>query len=359
MMDCLVQGIRNLDTHPLPLSVYRSMIVEGRKRKLKLEPNFSMGRRRLFGVFFFCVLGLSASALGAEAKPLNRKQIVSLLQGSVSPKRIANLIEQRGIDFEPSSEDVQALQQAKASEAVINAVRAARQVLPKEVLLERHRAKAREFEGRGAAADAESEYRAALQLDPADATLHAGLARVLGQQKKWTLAIGSYRESLHLRPGDYETSYQLGVALRESGDPAGAINAWTEALKYKQDDPRIFDDLGRAFAERRDWRRTAVAYRALARLRPDSATAFMELGIALRNGGDPPGALAAFREAVRLNSNDPIAHNNLGFALEERGEVQAAFEQYQLAVQLNPRDPSIKSNFERASQKLKRPSLVK
>jgi Flp pilus assembly protein TadD len=320
-----------------------------------------MSRRRLFGVLFSCFLGLSviANTLVAESKPLNRKQIITLLQGSVSAKRIVNLIEQRGIDFEPSNEDVQALQQAKASEAVINAVRTARQVLPKKVLLERHSAKAKELEGRGAAADAESEYRAALQLDPTDATLHAGLGRALGQQKKWTLAIGSYRESLRLRPGDYETSYQLGVALRESGDPAGAINAWTEGLKYKQDDPRIFDDLGRAFAERRDWRRAAIAYRALARLRPDSATAFMELGIALRNGGDPPGALAAFREAVRLNSNDPVAHNNLGFALEERGELPAALEQYQLAVQLNPRDPGIRSNLERASQKLKRPSLVK
>ena len=320
-----------------------------------------MGRRRLFGVISLCILGLGASTntLGAESKPLNRKQIISLLQGSVSPKRIVNLIEQRGVDFEPSSEDVQTLQQAKASEAVINAVRAARQVLPKEVVLERHRARAKEIEARGTAADAESEYRAALQIDPTDATLHAGLAHVLGQEKKWTLAVGSYRESLRLRPGDYETNYQLGLALRESGDPAGAINAWSEALKYKQDDPRIFDDLGRAFAERRDWRRAAIAYRALARLRPDSATAFMELGIALRNGGDPPGALAAFREAVRLNANDPVARNNLGFALEERGELQAALEQYKFAVQLNPQDPGIKSNFERASQKLKRPSLVK
>ena len=218
-----------------------------------------MGRRRLFGVLFSCFLGLgvSASTLGPESKPLNRKQIVSLLEGNVSPKRIVSLIDQRGIDFEPSSEDVQALQQAKASEAVINAVRTARQVLLKEVLLERHRAQAKEFEGRGAAADAESEYRAALQLDPTDATLHAGLGHALGQQKKWTLAVGSYRESLRLRPGDYETNYQLGLAQRESGDPAGAVNAWTEALKYKQDDPRIFDDLGRAFAEQRDWRRAA------------------------------------------------------------------------------------------------------
>ncbi len=314
-------------------------------------------------LFVFAVAVVLIGAVGVRGidpvpAPLSRAQIISLLESAVSPKRIVTLVEQRGINFEPSEQDLQTLKEAKAGDAVLGAVRSARQVLPKDQLLRRHLTRAQDYETRGAPSEAEREYRAALQLESGDATLHAELGNVLAQQKKWDGAINSYRQALRLRPNEYKTGYQLGVALRESGDQTGAINAWNEALKYRQDDPRIYEQLGRTFAARRDWRRAAVAYRSLARLRPE-VSAYMQLGIALRNGGEAEGALAAFRQAVQVKPDDAVAHNNLGFALEERGDLKAALEQYRLALQFNPQDAAIRSNFERVEQKLKRPSLVK
>jgi len=315
--------------------------------------------RFLRTAFFVLALTLCQipASVGAEGKPLNREQIVGLLKGGVASKRIATILNERGIDFEPTEEDLQAMKSAKADEEVLSAVRSARQVLPTEVLLARHRDRAKKLEEQGAAAEAEKEYRAALALDPQDAALPAGLARCLSGQQKWNEAVAAYRQSLALKPKDFENTFQLGIVLERSGDQTEAINTWADAVKIKPDDPRPLEQLARAFAERRDWRRAAIAYRGLARIQPDSASAHMGMGVALRNGGNVNGAIEAFREAVRIEPKNPVAHNNLGFALEEKGDVPAALEQYRIAHEISPQDEGIKANFERASLRVKRPSL--
>jgi tetratricopeptide (TPR) repeat protein len=319
---------------------------------------------RLFRLtLLFVVFGLAvvpASRLGAaEGKPLNREQIEGLLKGGVAPQRIVTILGDRGIDFEPTEEDLQALKAAKASEDVLKAVRSARQVLSPEVQLARHKARAAELEGKGAARDAEMEYRAAIAIDLTDAALQAGLARTLAQQQKYDAAVAAYRQSLTIKPNDFENTYNLGLMLERSGNQVEAINTWAAAAKINPDDPRAYEQLARAFSERKDWKRAAIAYRGLARLQPDSAPARIGLGNALKNDGNMNGAIEAFREAVRLAPNDPVAHNNLGFALEEKGEMNAAVLQYRAALDLSPQDEAIKANFERATQRAKRPSLKK
>jgi superkiller protein 3 len=319
--------------------------------------------RLLRPAVLFLILGLTlhlAPALrAAEGKPLTREQIEGLLKGGVASKRIATILSERGIGFEPSEADLQALKSANADEEVLSAVRSARQILPREVQLARHRDRAMKFEAQGGAAEAEKEYRAALALDSKDATLHAGLARCLSDQQKWKDAAAAYRQSLSLKPKDFENTYQLGIALERGGDQTEAINTWADAVKIKSDDPRPLEQLARAFGERRDWRRAAIAYRGLARIQPDSVSAHMGMGVALRNAGNVNGAIQAFRDAVRIDPKNPVAHNNLGFALEEKGDLAAAVEQYRMARELSPQDEGIKANFERASLRVKRPSLKK
>ena len=306
-------------------------------------------------VFAALLIALSAarSTLWAQAgKPLSKAQIQDLLRSGVTTNRVEMLIGQRGIDFEPSEADFQALRSAGAEDSPIDTLRSARQILPKEVLLARYRSQARDLAAKKSYAEAEKQYRAALQLAPQDAALSSRLADILAQQKKWDDAVGAYREAVRLTPGDPETRFDLGVALRESGNLNAAINEWATATKLKPDDPRPYDELGRAFIEKRDWPRAAIAYREVVRLQPDSPAAYERLGFALRNKGDAAGAL-------RVRPDSPIAHNNLGFAREVKGEFQAALDQYRLAMQLSPQDEAIQTNFERVNRRLQGPSLVK
>jgi hypothetical protein len=61
----------------------------------------------------------------AQQKPFTQEQVVSMVRDGFGDESGAELIEQRGIDFAPSEDFVQTLKAAGASEAFLNALRAA------------------------------------------------------------------------------------------------------------------------------------------------------------------------------------------------------------------------------------------
>ena len=69
---------------------------------------------------------MPALPLPAEQKPFTQKQVVSMVRDGFGDESGAKLIEQRGIDFAPSEEFIQTLKAAGASEAFLNARRAAK-----------------------------------------------------------------------------------------------------------------------------------------------------------------------------------------------------------------------------------------
>lgn len=299
-----------------------------------------------------------AHAAPGARKPLTKAQIMELLLDEVSSRRVAMLVEQRGIDFEPTEDDFRTLHRAGAQEVLLMALRTARRVPPKEVVVRQHCDRARQLEEKGGYTEAEREYRAALELDPGNAAVYSALGNVLVQQGKWGSAVAAFRQAVRRNPDDAEAHFNLGAAFRAAGNLDGAMAEFREAARLKPDEAKAHERVGRLCAEKRDWKQAVVAYQAVVRLQADSSQAHNNLGFALRNQGDLKGAIAAFQEAVRLQPGDAIAHNNLGFTLEEKGELQAALEQYRIASRLSPQDPAIRANFEAVTRKLKRPSLV-
>jgi formylglycine-generating enzyme required for sulfatase activity len=71
------------------------------------------------------VLGLCAADVQAQAgrQPYSKEAIVGLLKGEVSPKRVAVLARQRGIDFQITSEVESELRRAGATDALLAALR--------------------------------------------------------------------------------------------------------------------------------------------------------------------------------------------------------------------------------------------
>src|SRR5579863_7195572 len=68
--------------------------------------------------------------VGSAAKPLTAKQIQGLIAGGVDSRRLALLVDSRGIDFVPSSEFLNDLKSAGVNEVLIQALTNARPVEP-------------------------------------------------------------------------------------------------------------------------------------------------------------------------------------------------------------------------------------
>jgi tetratricopeptide (TPR) repeat protein len=77
---------------------------------------------------------------------------------------------------------------------------------------------------------AETEFRLALRLDPADPDVHSNLGLVHGMRREFDDAVREAREAVRLAPQRADLARNLGVALSWSGRPAEALEALRRAV---------------------------------------------------------------------------------------------------------------------------------
>ena len=332
----------------------------------------------------------TAGPPASAKKPLNQVQVFALLAGQVPSHRVTMLVEERGIDFEPNDDYLQEVRLAGGEDELISALKSAKVTKPVTVdpAAQARQAEARQHVAHGAEsfrakryADAESEFRAAVRLDPQNAELHDDLGVALGNEGDWKGEIAEYREALHMNPNDDMAHNNLGatlgskgdwdgavaeyrdalrlnpsndlahvglaVALGEKGEGNGEITEYREALRLNPNNDVAHYNLGVALGARGDGDGEIMEYREALRLNPNHVQAHCNLGSALGHKGDWDGAIAEFREALRSDPNLADAHYNLGCALEEKGDRQGALEEFRAAYMLDPKDVTYKQNYER------------
>src|SRR5208337_2563341 len=234
-------------------------------------------------------------------KPLNQVQVFALLVGQVPSHRVTMLVQERGIDFDPTDDYLQEVRLAGGEDELVSALKSARVTRPKTVdpaaearqaEVRQHVARAGEFYRAKRYADAEAELRAAILLAPEDATLHDALGAVLGEKGDGDGEIAEEREALRLDPNNESARVNLGVALGNKGDSDGEIAEEREALRLDPNDELAHANLGAALGDKGDWDGAITEEREALRLSPKNDTTHANLGAALGNKGDWDGAIA-------------------------------------------------------------------
>jgi len=345
--------------------------------------------------FFKALRAAKPPEPASAKKPLNQVQVFALLVGQVPSHRVTMLVQERGIDFEPTDDYLQEVRLAGGEDELISALKTAKVTKPvtvdpaaeaRQAEVRQHMARGAELEQKGQYAQAEQEFRAALLSDPRSPDLYASLGLVLGHQKKWDDAAASDREALRLDPNSEMAHVNLGVALGKKGDRDGEIAEYREALRLNPDNDQTHVNLGVALEEKGDWDGAIVEYREALRVDPESESGHFLLGLALGHEGNVDGAIAEYREALRLNPKDEDAHAMLGDALgrkddwdgeiaEERealrqnpsnafahsalglafvgkGDLGRALEQYRAACELDPQNSAYRQSYERILQEV-------
>ena len=326
-------------------------------------------------------------------KPLHQVQVFALLAGQVSSHRLAMLVKERGLDFEPQQDYLDEVRLGGGDQELINALKSAKVTKPatvnpaaqaRQVEVRQHVARGAEFSEKFQFEQAEQEYRAALMLDPQnedllvslgcallnqhnqqknddadlvarealrlnpnDARAHFVLAGALDDKGDWDGAIPEYREALRLDPDRRGDHWVLGRALFHKGNWDGAIIEYREFLRWYPKYGPAHADLGHALVGKGEWDGAIAEYREALRLYPKDADAYVGLGIALGGKGDPEGAIVEFREAVRLSPKNDMHHANLGVALEVKGDWRGALEEFRTAYMLDPKNANYKRDYER------------
>jgi Tfp pilus assembly protein PilF len=158
----------------------------------------------------------------------------------------------------------------------------------------------------------ESLARHDIRNDPADFAAHYNLASMLQARGDAAAeAISEYQAALRLRPQDATANNALGAALMAAGQPDRAMVYLQTAARNS---PQYFDahyNLGNALATAGDFSGAAEQFAMAARIRPDDADAHANFGSALAELGRFAEAKVQFERALAINPAHALAQENL------------------------------------------------
>jgi tetratricopeptide (TPR) repeat protein len=188
----------------------------------------------------------------------------------------------------------------------------------------------------GRLADAISQYRAALRLEPSDRDAWRGLAKTLIDTHQLDEAEQIGRQLVQYDPGDVSAHFLLANVFRARRDLDEAIRHYREAARL---DPSLFEahlNLGGALAERGQTDEAISALRRALDIQPHHAGARYNLATALLTRGDLEAAMTEYRQALAVRPDFPEARLNLALALEKVGQRQAALAELRTLLQSHP-----------------------
>jgi tetratricopeptide (TPR) repeat protein len=293
-----------------------------------------IGKILLVLMLFSALAAVGQTPAAAPQPPLTHTQVVALLAGDVPSSRVTMLVQQRGINFTSTDAILDQVRKAGGDDDLVAALKAAKvtanasvpppapghvpdvkqpQTKPDaDAPDDAKQAQVAQFAQQGAElmmhnhfAEAQTQYRNAIHLDPNNAALHIALSRALNSDRQAEDGMKEARLAIRLDPESDLAYFSLGNSLRLQKNYAGAEREYREAIK----------------------------------LNPDYDMTHNNLGFTLKMEGNLDGAIAEYREAIRLNPRGDIGHANLGNALEEKGDLEGAISQYQELARMHPKSP--------------------
>jgi tetratricopeptide (TPR) repeat protein len=273
-----------------------------------------MKKANLVCLVSILVVGAWSSVFGQAKPPLTRAEVIEALNGGVSPKRVVQLVNEFGIQFEPTEENVQPLRQAGADDELIAALRAKS--------FETHMQRGNRLQSSAMLDEAERQFALAVQYFPKDLNAHLALARVYDSEKKYEQAIEQYRTALQLNPEKSELQLSLAQALLGKGDATAALQACQAAADVAPDNIEARLCLAKAQHAKGDKEASIAEFKKAVRL--GGSAQVHALAQAVVNSGDPGAALEPCRALVEADANDGPAHFCLGKALLAKGDKSAA-----------------------------------
>lgn len=206
----------------------------------------------------------------------------------------------------------------------------------------------------GRPAEAEEQFRRALEWEPVNARANLGMGRVAVLHDDPRAALDYLHQSAAQAGGVRATHDLLAQVYHRLGDRAAAEEERRRAARAgphpawpdRHLEEVAAREVGLLAASRRGSAllrdgRTAEAvavFRGLVRDYPDSGRVHYGLGKALLMHKDWPGAEAELREAIRRDPELVDSHAALGAALAQQGKHDEAVPSYRRAVELQPQN---------------------
>ena len=199
----------------------------------------------------------------------------------------------------------------------------------------------------------------AVQLNPALATAHFGLAIVYDDEKKYDAALSEYRKAIALDP-DFASAYTgLGNILSYQGKYDQAIEAYRKVIAVSSRNDKIpvvtaYNILGGTYAQQKKFDEAIGEFRKAIAVEPKNAAAYIQLGLIYTIKEEYAAAIDAYQKATALEPNSATLHRSLGLLYFQQEKFDEAIAEYHRAFALKPDDALIHSQLGDILMKLQR-----
>ncbi len=201
-------------------------------------------------------------------------------------------------------------------------------------------------------AEAEAEFRKALAVNPELVCALDGMAQALVKEKRYDAATDYWQQAIRIQPDAPDMQLSLATATYEAAkarqadglpalDGAGvadAIRLLTDLLKSHPEFTAAYFTLGNIYANEHRDREAADEYQEVIRRTPNDLAALAAQIKALIDASAYAEALAPARDYVRREPNDPSAHVMLGTVYQQLGDYAKAEPQLELGAAKAPDD---------------------
>ena len=216
----------------------------------------------VFGVIIcLCVVALAAQNSGNDSgnsglppsttPPVNTIQLTAWLTAGVPGSRLIRLVQERGIAWTPTQEELRHLESAGADANLIHTLTGLKpsdsahhpgSITKAEIsnVLVQAAAEARHHHYH----EAERDLRQALASDPNNAALHFALGTMLRQQEQWDDAFEEIAQSARLMPDFPESHGSLAYIFYRLDDGTNAIAEARTALSMDPQNAEAYQVLG-------------------------------------------------------------------------------------------------------------------
>jgi len=188
----------------------------------------------------------------------------------------------------------------------------------------------------GARDEAETAFRRALVLAPADPAILGNYANLLKQLGRIGEALRLYRGAVEADPAFVQGWINLGLAALEVAQTGDAVRALERAITLAPSSASAWHALGNARRAQGDLDGAEAAFRAAVARAPANGAGWVNLSVVVKLQGRPAEALPLLDKARKAGFTGPELDDAEVGALIDLGEIGAALERVRRLAQTAP-----------------------
>lgn len=185
-------------------------------------------------------------------------------------------------------------------------------------------------------AEAEQQFRRAIEIEPSNAVPRAALVRLLMQEGKKDEIVSFLQQTKKDLPNNHQGYTMLGDYYYATGNLDKALPEYASLYSDHSKDMQVKKNYIQLLILKNQYDQAAKLNNEILKSRPNDVDGLIFKGELLRVKNDSSGAIESFKTALHNEPDNAVGHYQLGLAYAQQHDVTRAESEWREAVRIRP-----------------------